>query len=498
MNKPLQLIKSVFGGDSLKARFAGGAAWLSTGSVIENAFRIVRNLILVRLIAPEAFGVLALVLGLNAAVISLTEIGIREAIVQHPEGETEEYLNTAWFLSLGRGIAIYALIYIIAPYYASFFGNPDLSLYVRFSSLNILFDSAMSIRVYVLIKQMSYKRWIIINNGGSLFGVTVIIILACYIQNIWVLLLGALLESFAHFVLSYLICPFVPHFRFAGKAGRDLVKFVRGAMGIPMMHFIFTRIDTFFIGKMLPAASLGLYDMCSSLAKTPSTLATGFIGLTTLPIFSRKQADKATLNTMIVQLNTALGFVAFPLIVFMACYGHEVLTFVYGVQYAAVSVPFAIIFGTGILSMIFAPVVSLFYAVGRPESVRFFGIVRVIVMSVLVYPAVKYYGLTGATLASLIAILVSMGFQVAMMRKLIGTDLVRYIAVYLYAMGASAMVLVVWLLTRDYVKASLLYKFASGFLGCALAYISAFLLLARKDENFGGLLRASGLFNPKR
>jgi hypothetical protein len=81
---PIAGIKQLVRRDSLRARAVKGGAWLGTSSVAEQASRFARNIILTRLLAPGAFGAMAIVLSTSALVVSLSDVGIGHAVIQNP------------------------------------------------------------------------------------------------------------------------------------------------------------------------------------------------------------------------------------------------------------------------------------------------------------------------------------------------------------------------------------------------------------------------------
>jgi O-antigen/teichoic acid export membrane protein len=81
---------SILQGESLKARVFRGGVWLGAGSFSEQVIRFGRNMILTRLLAPEAFGTMAVVLSACSVVQTIMDVGVREALIQNPKGTEED------------------------------------------------------------------------------------------------------------------------------------------------------------------------------------------------------------------------------------------------------------------------------------------------------------------------------------------------------------------------------------------------------------------------
>ena len=114
-------ISGLFLRDALRAKAMRGGAWLATGSVAEQAVRFARNMLLTRILAPGAFGTMAIVLSSAGLVDMLTDVGMRVAIIQSPRGGKAHYLNASWWLGLGRAIFSYSIIFAVAPWISRFY-----------------------------------------------------------------------------------------------------------------------------------------------------------------------------------------------------------------------------------------------------------------------------------------------------------------------------------------------------------------------------------------
>src|SRR5580692_256790 len=116
----------VLGGETLRAKAMRGAAFLGGGSVAEQAIRFARNMLLTRLLAPSAFGAMAIVMSSAAIVGALTEVGLRAAVIQNPRGGETAYVNAGWWMAMGRALGVYLIIFAMSPWVARFYGNAEL------------------------------------------------------------------------------------------------------------------------------------------------------------------------------------------------------------------------------------------------------------------------------------------------------------------------------------------------------------------------------------
>ena len=324
----MKFLSSKFRGDTLRARLLRGGAWLGSGSFLEQGVRFGRNMLLARLLLPEVLGTMAIVLSAGVAVDSFTEIGVREAIIQNPRGHDPEFMNSAWWISFARALALYLLLFVSAPFIAGFYGNPQLQPLLRLALLSLLFTGANSPAAYTAIKGMRFKRWAAINHGGAIAGVLLTVGLAVWWRNVWALAIGFAAESLFRMLLSYAICPFVPRFPVSRACVREVLGFSRRAVGLPFLSFIFVRADVFVIGKLFAPALLGLYSMSINVAQVPTAFVMNLLSQLLLPTFSGLQADHRRLNDALLRVTSLIACLGAPGVVFAAFSGGQILRLV--------------------------------------------------------------------------------------------------------------------------------------------------------------------------
>jgi O-antigen/teichoic acid export membrane protein len=472
---------SLLASESLKARAARGGMWMGAGNGFEQLFRFVRNMILTRILAPEAFGVMAIVLAVSHAFESFTEVGIRQAIIQNPRGAEPTYLNGAWFFSCGRAVLLYATAFAGAPYLAHIYSNPELTPLLRVAFLAVLFNGLISTQAYLAVKKLQFHRWVFAWQGGSICGIVIGIALAFYYRSVWALVIGFTCEAALRCILSYVIFPFVPKFDFDRDNIRSLLNFSRGMFGLPILTFIFMKADVFVIGKLCPMAELGLYSMAATLAAAPFQMVS-IASQVMMPAFSEKQKNPAWINMWISNISAFLAYTGMPLLLLMVFYGRDILMLVYGAKYGAVALPFAILFATQLMYNMGVPIATVYLAVGRPELHRLFTIIRTALILSLIVPAIKLFGLPGAAAAGFVSLLIGFLFQINRLKSLTGLSVKSFFKIFPLAACASLGVAAVWLLTKGLLPEGPVLRLAAGGCGCLISYACAFTLFRHEQR----------------
>ena len=436
-------------GDTLRAKATRGGAWLGSGSFAEQVSRFARNMLLTRLLAPGAFGAMAIVLSSSSLVASFSDVGLWPAVIRNPRGGDDSYLNAAWWMGLGRAIGIYSLIFTAAPWIARFYGIPDLSMLLRVALLSILLDGLISPRSKLAQKDMKFGRWAFISNGGGICGVILTIALSFILRDVRALAIGYCSENAFRCIFSYILFPGFPSLRLDTDAIRDLLKFSRGMVGLSFLNLIFARADIFVLGKLYSPAALGIYTMAVYLVQTPSGFLINILGTTLLPAFSHVREDRKRGNRILSEVSSWLILLGLPAVVMIWQCGPSLLTITYGARYAAASGALAVAAGVTLLNTLNSLVTSLFYAAGRPALHRRAVAASAAIMIIAIYPACKYLGMVGGQAAALIAIIVSYLLQLDRAREITGLTITKYGKVILPAAMVSIGSLVAILAVRS-------------------------------------------------
>jgi lipopolysaccharide exporter len=473
---------------SLKAKVLRGGVWMGSGSFVEQLVRFGRNMILTRLLAPEAFGTMAVVLSAGSVIQMITDIGVKEAIIQNPRGSESHYLSAAWWLACFRSISIYACVFVCAPWISKFYGNHELIPLLRVVALTVILEGTFSSKAYEAIKHMSFKKWAAIHHGGGIAGVVITLILSLVIRDVWALVLGNVAESLMRWILSYVLCPYLPSFSWNKEAARDLLRFSRGLFGLSFLNLIFTRADVFVLAKLYSPAALGLYVMAIYLVQTPAGFLMNLLGQTLLPTFSKVQGDKVRENRILLQVSSLLVQLGMPALVFMLLCGRSLLTLFYGSRYAAAAVPLMLASAVVFMNILNGQITTVFYGRGIPQLHRRSVAIMAILMVALVYPFSKWFGLPGGQLACVVAVFIGYVFQLLRLRDLTGLSLMEYARPFVSGSMLSLVVFAIWagagrlpLLSAMSNRPSANIFF--GVLGCSLAYAFCAVAFLRKREN---------------
>lgn len=439
----------------LGTRALKGGSVLAAGTVVERLARLGRNMLLARIIAPDQFGLMAMVLAVLALFEAITEVGVAQAVIQNKRGTTAEFLNVAWWFGIARGVVVAVVALPLAGPIASFYDMPELAPLLMVAPLSVVFTGLTSPRIYALQREFRFGATLVSIQGAGLVGTLATIALGLWLQNVWALLWGTILEAFVRVVLSFVVAPFRPSFRWEVQSRRELFRFTRGMAGLSLLTFLIMQADTFVLGKTVTVEALGLYAMAITLAAFPLTIFSKAVQPLVVPILARLQEDMAAMRHMVLRMSRLVWLFGLPMVAVMATVSEPLLVLVYGrPEFSRAAAAFSLYALFVVVYMASMVTFSVYLAIGKPELQRRFTLVRAVLVLVLLYPLALHWGGTGAASALLAAMLGAMAVQLVNLRRVIGLGVVDYLRTVPSGLVSAAVPAVVLLLVATFADLS--------------------------------------------
>jgi O-antigen/teichoic acid export membrane protein len=202
---------------SLGERALNASLWQVASVGVQYPLRLASNLILTRLLLPEAFGMIAIITVLQVGLYLFTDIGLMQSVMRDKRGAEPQYLRVAWVVQVIRGIAITLLMVAVGflimwlgPKLAApntIYADPVLPWLIVFSSLSLLCKGLESTNVLLAMREMRQKQVVGIDIAAQLLGIAIMVPLAWYTESVWALAIGSVASSVLRLILTHTIFP---------------------------------------------------------------------------------------------------------------------------------------------------------------------------------------------------------------------------------------------------------------------------------------------------
>ena len=469
-------------GNTLRARCARSGIALGLGNFAERCIRLARKIILVRLLAPDQFGLMSIVMAVSMLFEAVADLGLKQAIIQSKKGAEQDYLNVTWWLQSIRGFALFTMAFLLAPLVSQFYKMPQLVPLLRTALIAIVINGLMSPKTHILQKNLRFGKWAFFTGGTHLLGTLLTLSLAFVIRNVWALVIGLVGEAIIRCLFSFCLCPFRPRLTLARQSLNSIIRFAGGMLGLPILTAITLQTDIIVLGKVVSTEKLGMYALALALSQQPIGLLSSIFGPVLLPAFSQKQDDKATLRNAVVEITTNAVLVGVPLTAFLIVYGRPILATVYGTQYCAMAGPFGLLCGSMLVRMHTVILAAMYLAVNRPHLHRRLVLVFTLVIVCCMYPGTILGGLVGAAAVLLIANVIMLSLQVMIMPRLIGLGSKEYLRCWLSSAWLLPIILLPAALLRYLEIRTTIANICVGGICCVLACLAGMFFWPRKQN----------------
>lgn len=389
------------GGGELATRAVKSSGWLFGLRILDRGFALARTVVLAGFLAPDDFGLFGIALLAMAVLEALSETGFNQAIVQRVEG-VEEHLDTAWTLQAVRGLLLGGLLLLAAGTIANFFARPDATTLIQAFALVPVLRGLQSIRVVLYRRQVEFKKIALMDAAGSASNLVTAVVLVFLHPSAWALVAGMIVGSAVHLGASFIVAPYLPRVRFDRKRAAELFDFGRWMTGSSILSFLLTQGDDIFVGKVLGAASLGLYQVSYRISNLPATELSNVMHQVTFPTYARLQGDKQRLRMAYVTALRVIAVIALPLAVGILFFGRPFVELAFSPDWLPMVPALQILSVWGSIRALGAVQGSLLQGVGKPQWTMWFGLTNVTLLAILIYPLSTSYGITGTAIALLI------------------------------------------------------------------------------------------------
>lgn len=270
------------------------------------------QLVLARLLAPDVFGALAILLVFTQVADSIAQSGMGAALIQR-EGADERDYSTAFWLSLGLALVMFVVLLMTAPFIESFYGMPGLASPLRLLSLVVVFNSVNSIQRSYLQKTMNFKALCMANVAALVVAGTLGIGAAALGCGVWALVVQALTQSMAACVILWWLTPWRPAFAFDVVSARRLFSYGWKICVTGILNTLYTSISELVLGKTCPPQDLGYYSQGRKWPNAAISMFSTALQNVFLPAFSSMQDDPRALKQSMRRFLSCGSFIVVPM-----------------------------------------------------------------------------------------------------------------------------------------------------------------------------------------
>jgi len=400
------------------AQQAGNATlWRGSALATEKLIFFARLLVLARLVVPEDFGLVAIGMTVTMLVNELTNFGLIPALVQTP-AKQKQHLDTAWSISVMRGLFITVVLFVAAPFIAELFAEPRATNIIRVLALATLAQSAASIEIATITRALHFRALATIQLSSAVIN-TVISIYFARTHGAWALVWGHIGGAVVYMIGSYVVAPYRPAVHLAGNATSQLIRFGRWIFLTGLLGAMFHTVLRWMISKRLGVAELGLFFLAARLAFLPAQLTISVLYDIAFPVYSRLQDDVDKMARVFRAMLIGMLALLLPMSLIFLALVPGLVEHVLGDRWLETTEIMQILILASLAGALGDSLVPLLKGTGRPEKIAAVDAFRLVILTILAWGMIGTFGIVGAGMAYLASMIISQFVLVHVLYKII-------------------------------------------------------------------------------
>lgn len=278
------------GNSNIKEKTLSNFLWRFLERFSAQIISFVISIVLARILDPEAYGMIALVMVFTNVLQIFVDSGLGNALIQKKNVDDTDF-SSVFYFNIIWCLILYAILFICAPWIASFYGEKSLTLIVRVLGLTIIVSGVKNIQQAYVSRTLQFKKFFGATLCGSVISAVVGITLALCGYGVWALVSQYLSNLCIDTIILWITVRWRPRKLFDLTRLRELFSYGWKLLASGIIDAMYENLCQLIIGKVYTAEDLAFYNRGS---KFPNVIVSNInrsIDSVLLPVMSREQDD---------------------------------------------------------------------------------------------------------------------------------------------------------------------------------------------------------------
>lgn len=316
---------------SLKKQAISGVKWNFVQQFSVQIINFTVQIILARLLMPEMFGLIAMIMVFISIGSMLMDSGMTSSLIRTKNPDQLDY-STVFLTNLIASFAIYILIYALAPHIANFYNQEVLTDIIRLLSLSFVIRAFVAVHVAKLTKEMDFKLQMKLQIPSVITAGIIGISMAYMGYGVWSLVWLNLTQAIVFTLQNWIFISWKPSLIFDKERFKYHFKFGYKLTLSGLLDTIYNDAYRIVIGKFFSPAQVGYFNQAETMRLFPVQQISVVIGKVTYPYFSNIENDTSLKNAY-KKVMKLLMFITLPIMLSLILVAEEGFRFVFGEQW---------------------------------------------------------------------------------------------------------------------------------------------------------------------
>ena len=255
------------------------------------------SVVLARLLGPNDYGTIALITVFITILQVFVDSGLGNALIQKKDADTVDF-STVFYANILFCALLYIILFISAPFIASFYREPSMALYIRVLGITLLISGIKNVQQAYVSKKLIFRKFFFSTLGGTIIAGIVGIIMAFRGLGIWALIAQQIVNVTIDTCILWITVEWRPDRVFDLQRLRALFNYGWKLLVSSLINTVYKDIRQLIIGKIYTPASLAYYNQGEKIPNLITTNINKSIDSVLFPVMSTVQDENEHLKKM--------------------------------------------------------------------------------------------------------------------------------------------------------------------------------------------------------
>lgn len=387
--------------NSMNRKIRVGVLWNLGSLFMTRGASTVFTLFLARLLAPEAFGLIAMVTIVFELANTFVTSGLGTALIRSKSVSDTDF-NTVFYTNIALSSIAYIALFIGSPYVANFYNQPELTLLIQVMGMVVFINATNIVQSAIFNREMKFKALMKSNTLSVVFSGLLGVVAAWYGMGVWSLVVQSLSATCISAIALWRMSSWRPKLEFSYDSFTALFKFSKNLLAEGILDVIFRNSYILVIGRLFSAEVTGLYFFANKLSNLISQQLTSAIQQATLPALATMQDETEALRVKYRQIIQMTMFIIAPVMALLAAVAPILVPLAFKEAWAPAVPYLQLLCIIGALYPLHAINVNLLMVKGRSDLLFKIGLLKRAVSIALLFLAIPYgvIGIIGGQIIS--------------------------------------------------------------------------------------------------
>lgn len=282
-------------------------------------------LVLARILDPELYGTIAIVIILMTILQVFVDSGMGNALIQNKDTDDLDY-STVFFFNVVLCCVLYAIAFCTAPLVSKFFDRPELTPIVRVLCLTIIFSGVKNVQQAYVAKTMQFKRFFYATLGGTIGAAVIGIVMALKGFGVWALVAQQVFNVAIDTLILWITVRFRPKLMFSFQRLKRLFSYGWKLFVSTLFDTVYTNAFQILIGKWYTPEDLGCFNRGKQFPEIIITCINSSIESVMFPVASSMQDKIDDLKQLTRRAIKTSSFIIWPVLTGLAVCSKPLIT----------------------------------------------------------------------------------------------------------------------------------------------------------------------------